>query len=144
MAKRDNTKAARALAEWSLTNFKYNAITKVAENHGVTTRTIENWFAALNKDSELSDLFSEHRNELTKGEWASNIDSTLSTILERIKFVSATSTDLPELTLAFEKVADVSLAKEIILHEYSLEQGTTVSEGFTQAQSTYSEAESLN
>ena len=144
MAKRDNTNAARALAEWSLTNFKYNAITKVAENHGVTTRTIENWFSALNKDSELSDLFSEHRNELTKGEWASQIDSTLSTILARMKALAAVSTELPELTLAFEKVADVSLAKEIILHEYSLEQGTEISEGFAQTQSSNSKAESLN
>ena len=135
MAKRDNNKAARALAEWSLNNFKYNSLDKIAERYEVTTRTIENWFYSLNQDSELSDLFSEHRNELTKGQWANQIDATLSAILGRMKLLADKSISLPDLTLAFEKVADVSLAKEIILHEYSLEQGTTVPEGFTASQS---------
>ena len=135
MAKRDNRKAARALAEWSLTNFKYNALPTIAKNYSVADRTIERWYAELDNGGELSDLFKEYRNELTKSQWASQIDETLSVILTRMRALAADSIDLPELTLAFEKVADVSLAKEIILHEYNAEQSAEISEGVTQTES---------
>lgn len=126
MAKRDNYLAARALAEWSLSNFKYASLPKISETYKVTTRTIENWLYALKEDSELSALYKENRELLLTGNWAAKIDETLSTIIDRMKALSEGSNSLPEVTLAFEKVADVSLAKEILSHEFSTEEGREI------------------
>lgn len=144
MAKRNNPKAARALAEWSLSNFKWAQLPSLVENYGVARSTLERWHAALKTDDELKALFTDAKNELLKGNWAAQIDETLSEIVSRMRALAKESDSLPDLTGAFEKVADVAIAKEILQREYDTETSGEVQSGYSPQEGETTAANQLN
>ena len=111
---RNNEKAARAIAEWALNGFKYTEITKIANDYGVTTRTIENWYAATKKDPILSELYEQESKLLASQSWADKLDRDIIELQELMLNKAKTSESLPDLTQAHRSLAELQIAKELL------------------------------
>lgn len=114
MAKRDNVRAAQALAAWSLHNYSTITAEEVAKTHGVSVPSLWRYLRALKTDSELSQNFNEAAKELLNRHWADDIDDTMSTLQTRMKALAVTSESLQDITHAYRNVAEIALAKEIL------------------------------
>lgn len=114
MAKRDNHKAARALAEWALSNFSRSSALTVAQNHEIAERTLWRYLAALKDDTELSALLDDATQSLLNSGWASRIDKTMSKVMDKIDGVLEDKQSLSDLTNAFRQIAEIALAKQVL------------------------------
>lgn len=114
MAKRDNIKAARALAEAA-----FSTDAKVCEEYGITLRTLQNWRAALKKDKELSRLFAEAHRELGNRDWGETVAQTLNAAAQKLQalILGATSSD-PEtiraVTDGVTGLAKIAMTREML------------------------------
>ncbi len=110
MARRDNTFAAKVLAE-----AHFHTDEKVAEKYGITRRTVVTYRAAQKDDTELSQLFQQRLDEIAHREWADQLSETLTTALRRIGVeLSAVKVEsLQDLTQV------MSLTKELVELEMS-------------------------
>lgn len=114
MARRDNHAAARALAEWALTGYTRAGMLRIAESHGVSPRTLENWRDALKTDRELASLFKDAAGRVATGDWASHLAEALVATVTKLRHLIDASESLPEVTGAFVALTDVALEKEAL------------------------------
>lgn len=114
MAKRDNIKAARALAEAA-----YSTDATVCDEFGITIRTLQRWREALKTDPELSRLFAECHRELGNRDWGDMVTSTLSAAAQKLQalILGATSSD-PEtiraVTDGVTGLAKIAMTREML------------------------------
>ena len=114
MAKRNNQKAARAIAEWALYGFKYGEAQKVADNHSVTVRTLTNWYIATKKDPELSELYQKAAKTLADQDWAQTLSHDISQLQSLLLSQAKESKSVQDLTLAHRSLAELQIAKELL------------------------------
>ncbi len=112
--KRDNAKAARALAEAA-----YSTDAKVCEDHGITLRTLQNWRAALKTDRELSRLFAEAHRELGNRGWADEVDETLSAATQKLRALilgaqSSSPETIQAVTGAIQSLAEIAMTRDML------------------------------
>lgn len=114
VARRDNPKAARALAEAA-----FSTDAKVCERYGITLRTLQNWRAALKADPELSRLFAEAHAELERRDWGDEVSRTLSAAAQKLQalILGAQSSDPETIRAVLEGVtglAKIALTRELL------------------------------
>jgi len=112
--KRDNERAARALADAALLGDR-----KACEKHAITDRTLRNYRAALQTDPELSWLFQTACTELTRRHWAEELNDTLNAATQKLKalILNAHSTDpetITAITQAVLGMAELALTRDIL------------------------------
>lgn len=112
--RRDNHKAARALAEWARHGFSRATEQQIAESAGVTARTLWNWKDALTTDPELSALFRDRLNEHLNSHWADELDAAIRASISRMFDLIQSSDDLTEVTQAFVALSEVALTREVL------------------------------
>ncbi|QLG11014.1 hypothetical protein HLB42_09690 [Deinococcus sp. D7000] len=114
MAKRDNARAARLLAEAALTTDA-----KVCESHGITLRTLQNYRAALKTDPELSRLYAEARQVVITRDWAEQLGVTLSGAAAKLlALIDGAQSSAPEtiqaVTGAVLGLAEIALTRDML------------------------------
>lgn len=117
MAKRDNAVAARVLAE-----AYFSTDQKVAEKHGITTRTITNYRTVLEKDPELSSLYFSCLDEIAHRDWADELSQTLTTALRKIgaKLEAVEADNLADITHLVgltRELMELELSRKYAEHE---------------------------
>ena len=114
MARRDNARAARALAEWALEGFGRAAADQIAATYKVAPRTVWNWKAALDTDSELAALFRARLNDILDKDWAAHLDEALAELVQRIRALAADEPDLAKVVDAFRALSEVAITREVL------------------------------
>ena len=114
MAKRDNERAARILAEAQLTG---NDL-QVVERHEISLRTLYNYRAALAEDRELSTLFMNLLRAAETQSWLSQLDKTMLALLKKItgglELVSPEDIgDLARLAEIMDTLAEIRLSRDM-------------------------------
>lgn len=114
MARRDNDKAARALADWARHGFTRATADQIAATYQVAPRTVWNWKAALDDDTELAALFRERLNDLLNKDWAAHLDTALAETVEKLRALIQASTDLTSVVEAFRALSEVAITREVL------------------------------
>ena len=114
MARRDNHQAARALAEWAQHGFTRAAADQIAATYKVSPRTVWNWKAALDTDSELAALFRARLNDILDKDWAAHLDEALAELVQRIRALAADEPDLAKVVDAFRALSEVAITREVL------------------------------
>ena len=114
MARRDNARAARALAEWALEGFREAAVAKLTATYEVSPRTLWNWKKALDSDSELAGLFRARLNDILDKDWAAHLDEALAELVQRIRALAADEPDLAKVVDAFRALSEVAITREVL------------------------------
>lgn len=115
MAKRDNHKAARALADWAQHGFTRATENKIADTYGINTRTLWRWKDALDDDNELSALFRARLNDALDQDWASHLGEALVELIQRIReLADQPDTPLRDVTEAFRALSEVAITREVL------------------------------
>ena len=112
--RRDNHQAARALADWAQHRFGRPQERDIAATYGVSIRTLWNWKAALDDDSELAALYRTAVQTHVTREWADQLDDALRAAITRLLQLMSTESDLAKVTEAFAKLSEVAIAKEML------------------------------
>lgn len=112
--RRDNQKAARALAEWARHGFSRATEGQIADTYEVAARTLWRWKDALDTDHELSALFRDRLNDHINGHWADQLDATIRASIARMADLIQTSDDLTKVTEAFVALSEVALTREVL------------------------------
>lgn len=124
--RRDNQKAARALAEWARHGFSRATEGQIADTYKVAARTLWRWKDALDTDAELSALFRDRLNDYINGHWADDLDATIRASITRMLELIETCDDLTKVTEAFTALSEVALTREVL-------SGTANEDAFTPA-----------
>lgn len=114
MARRDNARAARALAEWALEGFREAAVAKLTATYEVAPRTLWNWKKALDTDSELAALFKARLNDILDRDWAAHLTDALAELVQRIRTLAADEPDLGKVVEAFRALSEVEITREVL------------------------------
>lgn len=114
MARRDNHTAARALAEWAQNGFGRAAADQIAATYKVSPRTVWNWKAALDTDSELAALFRARLNDILDRDWAAHLNDALAELVTRIRALATDETDLTKIVEAFRALSEVEITREVL------------------------------
>lgn len=114
MAKRDNQLAARALADWAREGFREAHANRITETYGVTVRTLWNWKAALDTDSELAGLFRDRLNDILNKDWAAYLGEALGELVQRIRALALDEPDLGKVVDAFRALSEVEITREVL------------------------------
>lgn len=114
MARRDNHQAARALAEWAREGFGRAAADQIAATYKVSPRTVWNWKAALDTDSELAALFRARLNDILDKDWAAHLTDALAELVQRIRTLAADEPDLGKVVEAFRALSEVEITREVL------------------------------
>lgn len=114
MARRDNHQAARALAEWAREGFGRAAADQIAATYKVAPRTVWNWKAALDTDSELAALFRARLNDILDKDWAAHLTDALAELVQRIRTLAADEPDLGKVVEAFRALSEVEITREVL------------------------------
>ena len=114
MAKRDNEKAAKILAEAAL--LRNDA--KVCERWGITTRTLQNYRAALAEDGELSASFINLLKATETQDWLTQLDATMQSVLKKIAdglelFAPESFSDLVSLAGIIDTLSEIRLSRDM-------------------------------
>lgn len=122
--KRDNEKAARALADAHLHDDR-----TACEIHKITDRTLRRWREALKSDPELSALFRLYCQQAAATDWAKEIDSALASTTRKLQeLVEAAQTPDPEtieaVTGAVATLAEVAMTRDVLRAQLEPEQPT--------------------
>lgn|SRR5690625_930632 len=112
--RRDNPKAARALAEWAREGFREAHVNRISESYGVAPRTVWNWKAALDTDTELAGLFRDRLNDILDQDWASHLNDALTELVQRIRALTASEDDLGKIVEAFRALSEVEITREVL------------------------------
>lgn len=114
MARRDNARAARVLAEWALEGFREAAVAKLTATYEVAPRTLWNWKKALDSDSELAGLFRDRLNDILDKDWAAHLTDALAELVQRIRTLAADEPDLGKVVEAFRALSEVEITREVL------------------------------
>lgn len=114
MARRDNARAARALAEWALEGFREAAVAKLTATYEVAPRTLWNWKKALDSDSELAGLFRDRLNAALDLDWSQHLGEALAELVQRIRTLAADEPDLGKVVEAFRALSEVEITREVL------------------------------
>jgi hypothetical protein len=114
VARRDNARAARALAEWALEGFREAAVAKLTATYEVAPRTLWNWKKALDTDSELAGLFRDRLNDILDRDWAAHLTDALAELVQRIRALAAGEEDLGKVVEAFRALSEVAITREVL------------------------------
>lgn len=115
MAKRDNAKAARVLAEAAFVKDDVQVLGKFK----ISLRTLYNWRDALRTDAELARLFAEACAELEKRDWADELTFALSAGVRHLQtlILGARSSDpetIQAVTNAVLGMAEIAMTRDML------------------------------
>ncbi len=117
LPERDNQRAARALAD---AHFMTDG--QAARKHGISSKSLQRYRAALEKDTSLSTLYLQCLDEIAHRDWADELSQTLTTALRKIgaklEAVEAdTLTDITHLVGLTRELMELELSRKYAEHE---------------------------
>lgn len=112
--RRDNHKAARALAEWARHGFTRATEQQIADTYEIAVRTLWRWKDALDTDPELSALFRDLLNDHLNRTWSDHLDAALTASITRMLDLIRTSHKLNEVTEAFRALSEIAITREVL------------------------------
>src|SRR5690606_8440270 len=114
VARRDNARAARALAEWALEGFREAAVAKLTATYEVAPRTLWNWKKALDSDTELAGLFRDRPHAAPDLDRPQHLGEALAELVQRIRTLAAGEEDLGKVVEAFRALSEVAITREVL------------------------------
>lgn len=113
MAKRDNERAAEILVDAA-----YMGDSKAAEKWGVTTRTVQNYRAALEEDPELSSFFARKR-QVNEQAWVSELAKALKASARKLgqwadAIENPSMEEVREIRHVFKDLSEVAITREVL------------------------------
>ncbi|GGN44187.1 hypothetical protein [Deinococcus daejeonensis] len=114
--KRDNARAARILVDAALFGDR-----KACETHKITDRTLRNYRAALDSDTELSALYAQLSSLVTTQTWAGELNSTLTTLIRKLggmtqELPGSTAENIGAVTGAIKVLSEIAITREVLGH----------------------------
>jgi hypothetical protein len=112
--RRDNHKAARVLVDAALQGDR-----KACEIHKVTDRTLRNYRAALDTDTELSGLYAQLSRLVTTQNWADELNTSLTGLIRKLgsmvqELPGSTAENITSVTGAIKVLSEIALTREVL------------------------------
>lgn len=112
--RRDNHKAARVLVDAALHGDR-----KASETHKITDRTLRNYRAALDTDTELSALYAQLSRLVTTQNWADELNTSLTGLIRKLgsmvqELPGSTAENITSVTGAIKVLSEIALTREVL------------------------------
>ena len=112
--RRDNQKAARVLVDAALHGDR-----KACDTHKITDRTLRNYRAALDTDTELSALYAQLSRLVTTQNWADELNTSLTGLIRKLggmvqDLPGSTAENITSVTGAIKVLSEIALTREVL------------------------------
>lgn len=135
MAKRNNHKAALALAQWALKGFTEASAGQIAKTHETTYRTLRRWRDKLKEDIDLSSKYQQYLHEMTTTgqtyetidlkHWSVELNETLNAALQKQRELIEKADNLEHLSdvnQAVGTLTEIQFARDVLFTEQGPEE----------------------